>query len=142
MMMIATTIAACCTKKHCEDQNIIHQINFQNFTKEEIDTLLISRFTKGTNLTSSIDSFYAYAENYNTVGVYSDMDGLVNDFEIKLISNQSKYQLSNFIINKKQCNGCFPVGGDFYNKLESYNLNGVTQITESSKGGASITITK
>ena len=38
-----------CTEKYCADQNIVQQLEFKNFLKEDVDTFLVTRFVRNSN---------------------------------------------------------------------------------------------
>ncbi len=126
-----TSIYSCCTKKGCKDFDKIDRIYFSNFDSNEIDTLLITSYFKNSNFSIQIDSFYVYSDLLSqtndqiSIWLPEPID-IQYDWKIKLTSNQTIYKLTDFVVKKATCNWCFWVGNDYYNRLESYKVNGMT----------------
>lgn len=126
IIAFVTTISSCCHKKGCPEA--ISRICFENFNVNDIDTLLFSRFTKNSNFTSKIDSsfYYTYQSNANepkSIDLVPSID-TQNDWEIKLVSTQIKYRITDIITRKEVCNSCI-AGNDYYTMLASCKVNGI-----------------
>ena len=139
MIMMAGIIlfAGCrnyCTNKYCADQSMLRQIEFKNFSENEIDTFLISRFVKNSGFINRTDSFYVYADKYNSnmtiepkwVTLPSEINVSVNDFEVKILGTQTTYKGSDFMITKQACNTCTHGKDEYYNHCDSYKINSST----------------
>ncbi len=124
-------INSCCTKKECIGADEIHEINFYNFSQADLDTIIIISYSKNSDFASPIDSSVTQA---STIGDYFSAytDPRINtelDYEVKLLSTGQVFTLTDFEIKKEDCNSCFPFRpeSDFYNKLNSYQVNGQKQ---------------
>ena len=125
-------INSCCTKKDCTGADDIYEINFYNFSLEDLDTIILISYSKNTNFTTIIDSSVTkadlkadYFSAYTNHKLNTDFD-----YKIKLFSTLHVYTLTGFEIEKKGCNTCFPYRpeSDFYNKVSGYQINGQKQI--------------
>ncbi len=124
-------INSCCTKKGCIGADEIYEINFYNFSKNDLDTITIISYSKYSNFSTIIDSSVTRASNlgdyfsaYTNNRINTDLD-----YKIKLVSTGQVFTLTEFEIEKEGCNSCFPYRPehDFYNKLSGYQLNGQKQ---------------
>ena len=109
------------------DGDRINMLYFNNFNANEIDTLLFASYNKNSNFSTRVDSFFVYDNNTVTmtsraISLPRNMD-IQYDWEIKLISTQAIYTVTNFTIKKEVCNACI-FGNDYYNKLDRYKVNG------------------
>ena len=125
---------SCCTKKGCHNTDEIYDINFYNFSEADLDSITIVGYSKDSNFTTKIDSLFTYASvngsNSNRFTVFIDDKINANlDYKIKLLSIGQVFTLTDFEIKREGCNSCFPLGTktDFYNKLNSYQVNGKKQ---------------
>lgn len=122
---------SCCTKKDCGDEGDLYRIDFYNFTEGDLDSLIIFRFIQNTNFTEKLDSSINVA-NYTNNFYYVDLSEKINfNFDYKIIDKKSGniYELNNFIMDKRECNVCFPYkpqSNTFYT-LKSYFVNGILQ---------------
>jgi hypothetical protein len=125
------SINSCCTKKDCIGADDIYEIKFYNFQQAELDTLEIISYARNSNFTTIIDSLvtHAYIEGdyfsaYANSKINTDLD-----YKIKSVSTGQVYKLTEFEIEKEGCNSCFPYRpeSDFYNRLNSYQVNGQRQ---------------
>lgn len=124
-LIIVIFYSSCCTKKGCKDGSIIEEIRFVGFESSEFDTLLVKSFSKNSNFSTPIDSFYSYNFDYYGVHLPRPLD-IQYDWEITLICDMSSYKLTDFVVKKEVCNWCLWVLNDYYNKLETYKVNGTT----------------
>lgn len=112
---------------YCNGINDLFDIDFENFTSNELDSVLLIQYQDNT-FQQAIDTAY-YVNNYlyeHSNGVMLQLDNPISinyNYEIYLPQNQQSYLLSNFKSKKKKCNSgfmCF----DKYSALESYQVNG------------------
>jgi hypothetical protein len=133
-------INSCCTKKGCLGADDIYEISFHNFTQAELDTIIIISYVRNSDFTALIDSTVTKAtENGGFFSAYTNNKIDTDlDYKVELISTGHVFTLTGFEIEKAGCNTCFPYRpeSDFYNKLNSYLINGQKQ------AGSQITIFK
>jgi hypothetical protein len=122
---------SCCTKMKCEDVNSIFTIEFYGFSLTELDTIEIYSYSKNSTFTILVDSSVTQAQLYSGYYyAYPDSNPKIDlDHKIKIISTGQIFTLTDFEIEKKGCNKCFPSRpkGDFYNELKGYSVNGQKQ---------------
>lgn len=131
MVGLLLGLNSCCTKKGCIGADEIYEINFYNFSQNDLDTITIISYSKNTNFTTVIDSCVTQA---NLTGDYFSAytNNRINtdlEYKIKLFSTGQVFTLTGFEIEKEGCNSCFPYRpeSDFYNKLIGYQVNGQKQ---------------
>ena len=128
-LALLTILNSCCHKKMCHDGVLIDMLHFDNFNANELDTLLFTSYNKNSNFSTRVDSFFDYSYFSNSTAaskpIYLNnrkMD-IQFDWQIKLISTQTIYSVSDFESKKEVCNACI-FGNDFYNQLVKYKVNG------------------
>ena len=117
---------SCCSKVGCMGANQMDGIYLKNFAANDIDSIFISSYKKGTDFKILIDSFmieqcdsfgnvkYYMLFNYKTI----NMD---NDYRIYFNIIKKVYELSGFKTSKAECNDCFIK--DYYTRLNEYEIN-------------------
>ena len=134
-LTLLITVPFCCEPIDCRDESIIDRIDFKNFNSTEIDSLLFISFSKNFNFIARIDSFFVYYttsidEDTKEIPMPRLMD-IQYDWEIKLISTQAIYRVTDFVIRKEECSsgGCTRKA-TYYNNLDSYKVNWIIQKDE------------
>ncbi|MFM2286637.1 MAG: hypothetical protein RLZZ543_2134 [Bacteroidota bacterium] len=128
---IVLGLNSCCTKKECIDSGEIYEINFYNFSPDEIDSIMIYSYSKNSNFNLIIDSSFSQASlngDYSTAYI-SNRINTDFDYEVLVLSTGQVITLTGFEVEKKRCNSCFPYRpeSDYYEKLNSYFVNGQKQ---------------
>lgn len=128
------TLNSCCSKKDCTGSDEIYEIRFSNFSQEDLDTIYVISYVKNSGFSIMVDSFSTRADlNVDFFSAYTH--NRINpdyDYKIKIVSTGSEFNLTDFEIEKKGCNSCFPYRpeSDFYNRLASYSVNGQKQFVD------------
>lgn len=126
---ISLTFNSCCTDKNCLGADDMNEIYFYGFTPQEVDTVVIKKFSRNSNFKMVLDSSTAYSmasetgSNFQIV-LTGDDNKLTIDFDYKVeVSGSGKvFMISDFVSKEKRCNTGF-LHNDNFNDLESYKLN-------------------
>jgi len=118
---------ACCTKKDCDEAGDIFEIEFYNFNKPSIDTIIVYSYIKNTNFASPIDSLRVERCDgdgnpyYSYIGILS----FDKDYKVVLVSTGQAFTISSIETEERGCNSCFPYRpkSDYYTRMKSYQLN-------------------
>ncbi len=119
---------SCCTKEYCIGADDMDQIQFYNFTDNELDTVVVRRFNKNTGFARAIDSAISVTPNFYSTADFKVVR-LVNkltvdfDYQIVMSGTGMVFAISDFVVTRKSCNTGF-MCNDSFNALESYKLNG------------------
>lgn len=126
-ILIIFFLYSCCTKKDCDSIGL-EEIEFYNFNKNDLDTVIIYSYSKNSNFTMLIDSITTHDKSdlpdYDYVNTYKIISDY--DFIIYLPNTGQTFKITAVNTEKKGCNTCFPYRpkSDYYNVISSYNLNG------------------
>ena len=116
---------SCCTKKYCSDNWF--WIEFYNYSPDDLDTIIICRYSKNTNYTVLADSTRQEVYQSNGVDHYSlPLDRIEpdNDYKIYILSLGKVHKISNIVTKKESCNSCFLViPSDKYIQIKSFQLD-------------------
>lgn len=141
-----TLVFACSHKVSCEDSNIT--IAYKAFSQQQLDTIIMRRYVKGSNFTQLKDTSLFNTSNYQTIitsdtiqfmptaGMPFSPDSISimtltpdYDYEIYVLSLNKLTQISNITEEKIEGNGSGIFSMDpriCYNPILSYINNGQT----------------
>ena len=118
---------SCCTKKYCEDN--MYGITFYNFDSTDVDTIIISKYSSGSNFSNFIDSniYSGYKSILDTT--YSVFLGTLNveyDYLIKFPGISENYKITDFKLTRYPCNSCFPYTpkDEYHSSISEFKING------------------
>ena len=131
--ILSIAVTSCCTKIYCIGFDGTNEIQMWNFTADEVDSIAFEIFQSGSNFTERLDSSYRSAHGRTS----GDKDLIIfmpenisedHEYKITLLSTGTgqSYTINNFTKTREACNECKPFGSgsDYYDVLESYDLNG------------------
>lgn len=100
-----------------------------DFSPEDVDTIIISKYEQGSNFTNSIDSSHILAQKPGAVDyyhIYLDMVDKDHEYIIKIPGAALTYSLGDFKTSTDKCNSCFPYTpkSEYYRHISEYQLNG------------------
>ena len=123
------SLHSCCTKKKCSEA--IFAFELYNFNPQDVDTIIVSKFEKGSNFTNPID--ITTTSPYKSSGAdyyYLYLETVDKDHEyiVKIPGVALTYTLTEFKTSKSKCNDCFPYTpkSEYHTYISEYKLNGQT----------------
>ena len=155
--IFSTILSSCCHELQCANSfTLLNNFSLINFTKSELDTVVVRRFAQETNFTTPIDSFVLDSLNCQITLFYNN-DSIPNctvydfvgnpfnitvgyDYEIFIPTTNTLAKISNLLEPERSEKVCF--GSDYaptscINSYTSIYVNGQPQNNTSI-----ITITK
>jgi len=121
------SLHSCCTKKYCSEA--IFAFELYNFNPQDVDTITISKYEKGSNFSILVD--FTTTSAYKSNGVdyyYAYLETVDKDHEyiVKIQGVAVTNTITEIKISKSKCNTCFPYTPkrEYYTKLSEYRLNG------------------
>lgn len=120
-------VSGCCTKKGCDDGGDINQINFVNFTNQELDTVFLQGYDpSGMGMMHDTLSAYTYFPS-DTIVTLELGGSLQTDwlYEISLPATGDTFEVYNFVLEERTCDNGPAWCETPYYALKSYAMNGV-----------------
>jgi hypothetical protein len=119
---------SCCTDKGCLGADNLDIIRFDHFEDDNLDTIVVMRFSKSTNFATTIDSTTVVNVNFSETTPFQQILLPVRlttdyDYKVQLKSSGEVFTISDFTVKRESCNTGF-MCNDSYNALESYKVNG------------------
>ena len=131
LSLVLLIITSCCPKRECRSAQDTNEIQFYNFTLEEIDSLIFKSYAPNSSTPTSVDSTnYRLSDaGNNSVIVYLNQAIDINlKWDIVVKSIHKTYTLSDFVTAPVVCNKCwFGSHSDQVMQVQSYQVNGQTE---------------
>jgi len=127
---ISYMLNSCCTEKMCIGAKDLDCITFYNFSSNDLDTMIIKEYMKGSNYSKVRDSLMITPQDIPLIPVEQIIRlpkkiDVACDYEITLSSGQT-FRISDFETSKEKCNEgflCF----DYFIALKQYKVNNKVQ---------------
>jgi hypothetical protein len=139
-IVILSLFNSCCTKKYCGNAGDINELYFNNYLDHELDSIKVYSYARFSDYSEIVDSSFA---EYDELGEenrarLSKTLNVEYNHRIHVISTGQIFTVSDFELEERVCNTCFPFrpDDDFYMVVRSFFLNGMK------KNGSRIEITK
>ena len=111
-LLVIFLFSGCCTKKGCVADRLVWDFYFYSFEQEEVDTIWIYSYVKGSGFVSPKDSVSGSVHFSESAapGYFSHEEGLaIDDDHLVLIpATSAQYRIENFWLKPVTCNTCFP----------------------------------
>jgi hypothetical protein len=144
LFTIGTILSSCCHILQCtNDTTILNHITFLNFTKSELDTVIVKRFVQQTNFASPMDIFILDSLNTSLVGSDSTSYSVTNfgnyrfnitvgyDYEILIPATNTLAKINNLLEPQTSIKVCDDIDGynptSCTNEYTSIYVNGQAQ---------------
>jgi hypothetical protein len=120
---------SCCAKVYCTGADDLGDIYLMNFTSDEIDSVFVVSYEKGSDFKTVIDSFLVPRSDSINNGRFDLFLGgkkisAGNDNRIYILKANKIYKITGFRTSKAECNGCsISFIRDSYTQLNGYEIN-------------------
>ncbi len=130
-------INSCCKDMECPDFDGLDNIQFYGYDRNEIDSVIVSRYEKGSGFSEYSDSkliiteFRDIPDDFKIVW-YPERFTPDFDYKIVITGTGESFTLTDFVLTRKDCHSDSGLGlglfcSQYYIALKSYRLNGEIQ---------------
>jgi hypothetical protein len=105
--------------------DMINTIYFNNFTPQDVDSIILTSYNISSDFITPIDSFVIHGIQFDTLKFFAET-GLIKiklDYKINMVKTGQIYKITTFTTKKTICNKSL-FNTSCFNQLEGYYING------------------
>ena len=105
--------SSCCKQPYqiCEGLDEIQKITFENFSRSELDSVFLLRYTQNSNFQNAIDSIRM--DSIVSTSDVATFEGIIlngisstNDYILQIFSINKEYRISDMNLSEETCKRC------------------------------------
>ncbi len=127
LILLISLVSCDFSKTNCipADASMIQTIQFTNFTRQEVDSVILTSYDATSDYTKRLDSIVIHGIEYDTLKYYAptSLIHIDRDYKVWLKVTGQIFKISDFTTQRTVCNPSI-FNKTYFNKLSGYTVNG------------------
>jgi hypothetical protein len=125
--LILGVVSCTFPKKDCVEASadMINTIIFNNFTQQDVDSIILNCYNVSSDFTTPIDSSVIHGIQFDTLKYFAET-GFIKlnlDYKIIMVKTGQIFKITGFTTKRAICSKSL-FNTSYFNQLESYYING------------------